>query len=67
MLQLLNREVFRDASLRNIQAHIVANLIAHSLRELENQDDQIGENSFPRPDFDLVSELLEPVTAKITE
>lgn len=48
-------------------AHIVANLIVHSLKELENRDDTIDGSSFPRHDFDLVSELLEPVTAKITE
>lgn len=53
--------------MRNMQAHIVANLIVHSLRELENRDDHVDGGSFPRPDFDLVSELLEPVTAKITE
>ena len=62
--QLLNRQVFKDASLHNMQAHIVASLIVHSLRELESRDDQAeGTTS----DFDLVSELLEPVTAKITE
>ena len=33
--QLLNKQVFKDASLRNIQAHIVASLITHQFREHE--------------------------------
>ena len=33
MEQLLSKQVFKDASLRNIQAHIVASLVSHQLRE----------------------------------
>ena len=48
--------------MRNMQAHIVAKLIVHSMKELENREEQEGDS-----DLNLVTELLEPVTAKITE
>ena len=59
--QLLNKQVFKDASVRNIQAHIVASLITHQFREHEQSQNTSEAN------LEAFSQIMEPVTEKITE
>ena len=58
MIDQLLEPVFRDYSLRNLQARIVANLFIHKI--LAHEPDS-------QPFVEEIKETLELVTAKITE